>query len=490
MNERFWFFRPNRAWMAAVVFIHDWWYSRPLRSLLRALPALSVMAGMAALIGLGASSNKPRLIQRYKSASSAAIEREDFQTAEICLRKLAVLEPDNSQHRFTQGLIAERKEDFPEARRIMHRLASADKTGYAPAHFWQAVRLLEEKEKTPESLQLAHTHLLRTVDADPAHVKAHALLGQSYMSQRQPERAAAHLARVARVIPAVRVPLARVYVMLGQKNNAREQAGAARRHFADVVARNRENVSARLEWTKSELFLEEFASAEQILKEGRELDPANEALRNALAQVYSVWSDHLPRTESVRRFELLAAACQLVPNEPTVLQQLGSLAGQENPNWKSVRALLRAALTDEKAAGVAHLILGTTASAERDYEQALMHLEEAFRRNPKSSATANNLAWVLANIAPPQLDRAIELANVAVELAPRNPEIRETRGQILLKMEAWKDALADLEIAAEAIPDRTSIHASLAKAYDQLGNAALAERHRELSGQANITRIK
>ena len=65
---------------------------------------------------------------------------------------------------------------------------------------------------------------------------------------------------------------------------------------------------------------------------------------------------------------------------------------------------------------------------------------------------ANNLAWVLAFSPPVDLPRALELANAAVNKVPNEPRFRGTRGQILARMEKWKEALPDLEEALKIFP--------------------------------------
>ena len=95
----------------------------------------------------------------------------------------------------------------------------------------------------------------------------------------------------------------------------------------------------------------------------------------------------------------------------------------------------------------------------------------------------NNLAWVLLSAEPPQLDKALSMADAAVKALPQHPEIRETRGVILARLGRWTEALADLEIALAAFPDRAYIHDSLADAYQHLGDPDMAARHRDLAAQ-------
>jgi uncharacterized protein HemY len=69
---------------------------------------------------------------------------------------------------------------------------------------------------------------------------------------------------------------------------------------------------------------------------------------------------------------------------------------------------------------------------------------------------------------------------------PNHPEFRHTRGNILFKMERWKEAIEDLEFALSGShSDQANIHAELAKAYEMLGSPALAAPHRVKATEAN-----
>lgn len=59
--------------------------------------------------------------------------------------------------------------------------------------------------------------------------------------------------------------------------------------------------------------------------------------------------------------------------------------------------------------------------------------------------------------------------------------IRETRGQILLRMMQYKEAIFDLEFALSAKAPPQPIHEALALAYEAIGMIELAQTHRELA---------
>ncbi|HJQ81926.1 MAG TPA: tetratricopeptide repeat protein [Lacipirellulaceae bacterium] len=77
------------------------------------------------------------------------------------------------------------------------------------------------------------------------------------------------------------------------------------------------------------------------------------------------------------------------------------------------------------------------------------------------------------------IDDALEAVNEALEIRPDEFRFRETRGQVLVRLGRWQEAVQDLEYAANGMPESRDIHRSLAKAYDALGEKQLAQVHHE-----------
>jgi predicted Zn-dependent protease len=91
----------------------------------------------------------------------------------------------------------------------------------------------------------------------------------------------------------------------------------------------------------------------------------------------------------------------------------------------------------------------------------------------------NNYAWALTQDPDKDLELALAAVNHALALSPEEFRFRETRGQINLALGQWSEAADDLEFALNGMPEAAVIHASLAKAYDELGQKDLAQMHRE-----------
>ncbi len=128
--------------------------------------------------------------------------------------------------------------------------------------------------------------------------------------------------------------------------------------------------------------------------------------------------------------------------------------------------------------------LGLAAYQRRDYQAARDHFEQVLRQDPTFAGVANNLAWLLSQTDPVDLERALTMANRAVEADPSNAIFRETRGQILVQLQQWEQAVSDLEFALNGSPDPHEIHLALASAYERLSQPALAQAHRQAAAVA------
>jgi predicted Zn-dependent protease len=114
-----------------------------------------------------------------------------------------------------------------------------------------------------------------------------------------------------------------------------------------------------------------------------------------------------------------------------------------------------------------------------DLELSATFLRQAIAVNPSDSYSLNNLAHVLMALDDAHFDEALQLVNRALEIEPNQPLYRETRGQLLVKMRRYREALSDLNFALNGLQDTRPIHEALAQAYEQLGQQEQARIHRQ-----------
>jgi tetratricopeptide (TPR) repeat protein len=474
-------------------FVWRWYWTRPKSAFWWGMPAVVVGCGMIGLVAFARQTRPAELITTYNEKAFAAFRAEDFEAADLYFQKLLHLNSSNKDTLYGLALSADRQENTARAVELMQRLAPSDGNGDERAHFWLAKHLAQQDKKTldVQGVALLEHHLLQTVSESPNHVEANRMLTSLYASRKQFDKAASYLGKVADKDPAALLTLARLQVMADHKAVATRTAEGARDHFEEKSTAEPANPVYRLQWAEAELFLVNFQRAAEIALIGLQQANADNHTqwKNALTTIFLTWYDATTKSEAdnlSKRLELLQQALGFGPTNPQVLSRLAEFAVQDNEQSTVAMTELKQILAAGRAPGIVHFILGTAALGSDEEQQGLHHLELAFAQLPQMPAAANNLAWALANGAEPNLDSAAQLINAAIKLSPQHPEIRETRGQILAKQGKTKEAIVDLEFVLRSQPQRTSIHTTLATLYDELGDAELADRHREMAEQAAI----
>jgi len=137
------------------------------------------------------------------------------------------------------------------------------------------------------------------------------------------------------------------------------------------------------------------------------------------------------------------------------------------------------------AAAQWHLALGREARSKGDVAKARQELQSAYDFAPQLTPVRTELASILLTDKPDDLNKALELILPVVEQFPQSPEYRNIRGQIYASMGQNNAAVADLEFAASKLPSAQPIHLLLVRVYENLNQAKLAEKHRQLAKSTN-----
>jgi Flp pilus assembly protein TadD len=94
---------------------------------------------------------------------------------------------------------------------------------------------------------------------------------------------------------------------------------------------------------------------------------------------------------------------------------------------------------------------------------------------PRSVVAANNLAYIFAE-ANENLDRALTLAQIAVEQAPNNPNVRDTLGWVHFRRQVPDLAVRAFQESIDENPSNPIYHYHLGLALAKQGNLAGARR--------------
>jgi Flp pilus assembly protein TadD len=138
-------------------------------------------------------------------------------------------------------------------------------------------------------------------------------------------------------------------------------------------------------------------------------------------------------------------------------------------------------LAEGKSAAVIHFALGLDAWQRGRVDLAREHFALSYESAPHMPEVANNMAMILAVADKPDLPRALAIIQSVLDKYPNGANYRETRGQILVKLGRWQEAVLDLEYALPKLSAKRSTHSALADAYAGLGSGELAAQHQRLA---------
>ena len=420
----------------------------------------------------------------YSAEAHRQFQAKNYEAARIGFERLTRLQPERPEACYGLAMTLDALGKSARAAAIMATLAPSDRWGYAPAHLWQAKRLLRGIDPTRQGLPAAEKHLQLVTRHDPDNHEAHGLLGELYFKIGRWAEAEPLLEKAARDRPELLFPLANLDLARGRRDEVRGRAERARLIFRNRVEASPDDREARGYWAAAALLLEDFAGAVAILGQG--LARGDDSFyHQALAKVYATQSDALardPKASLSDRLALLEKGLNQNPADPALLDGLVSIIRTNGVEAERGVAALQTLLANGQATELVHFALGIAAWERAQPGQARLHLEQAARMAPQMPLVANNLAWMLAHSQPPELPRALKLVDQAIAHWPNQPQCRGTRGYILVKLGRWKEALGDLEVALRAKPDDTDLHLALAETYDKLGEPDMASEHRRHTG--------
>ena len=333
----------------------------------------------------------------------------------------------------------------------------------APAQV-DATMLLAELNIKSGAVQPAIEDLERVLKVQPQAGGAYLLLGSAYLAQKQPAKVVETGRRLVTAVP--KDPRGPFLVGLGLLSQGKRPE--ARKEMEAALALSPGFLDPLVQLEQMSLVDQQPDAALAIARKQAALVSASAPHQMVLAGVY------LSRRETGPAEAAYLKAIELNPKMAEPYRMLAALYAETNRYDQALARLgdaLKARPNDAGAlmlTGVIYEQKGDTAKARDAYEKVLAI-------DPRAAAAANNLAWIYSEHGGDK-DKALQLAQMAKEVAPDDPRVSDTLGWILYKRGIYQNALSLLKDSAAKLPDNPQVQYHLGMAYAQLGDQVNARK--------------
>lgn len=406
-------------------------------------------------------------------AAEEAKKLEAAQFADLLFRRVLQVESKNKRARYYVANQMSMRGNRDQARSMMESMAPRDAKGYEPAHTWLAGDELQKLSSGVASDREALNHHLAIASdwagANPALL---AIYSQLLESEKRSREAIGMMQRAANRDPSHYLALASLFTRYRQPIQAKEAVERAVQHYSESFGKKDEPDSDRIAVAEAYLQIQKLDDSVKVLQQGLALRPDRPALRRALSNVYRIaYRMQLRRSESgvQANLNLLNAALAADPTNPLIGEEVALLQPMGVKPDDSLIQTLQKQLAAGNATAVTHVLLGNAYYGRNDLQKAQIHWELALGQDPNFVLAMNNLAMALALKEKPDFNRAMELVDRALVVAKDNPEILDSKGEILALMSKHLEAIPFFENAIRLGPYRLLTREKLARSYEAAG---------------------
>lgn len=465
------------------------WSHRSRKHLLHGLPAV-IVAVVSVWLAIAVNGAKDELRSKYQIAAITAAANGDYETSRLCYERLETLDGGTDRTRYQLALNLARTEQIDRAEAIMRSLAPDDENGYGLAHLWRAERILLQPDVFADrsQLELAYGHLTRAQSELPETPSVNLRLAQFLVAVNRYEEAVGFMRIACKFDRRLHYELGMLLASLQRVDEAKDSFRNAMTSYSAILRKDANDQDARLHLATIQMNLGNFKEAVDLLRDGLARNPEG-PFSQAIAQAFVQRFDQLQSQEGSNaaiQLELLRLALEHDPDSQAVLNRIIALGESSEEDLQATKQVLETLLASGYANAFAHFVLGCKAWEANETDSAIFHLERAYHLDDSLGPVANNLAWVLSqdetlSLDTRRLERALALMNSVVDEWPSVASYRDTRGQVLVKLERWREALDDLEFALVTMEDNPQLHLAMALTYDNLKQKSLADKHRKIA---------
>lgn len=300
--------------------------------------------------------------------------------------------------------------------------------------------------------------LTQLVKRQPQVVEAHLALAGAYAAQRNFDESVAVLRRMMPLFPENQ----RMHYLLGTILLQQKKQAEARQAFEKTLELSPDYLPALEQIVNLDLVDKQYELARKRVKNQMEKQPKSAVLWLLLGKINLVQGNG---AETETAFLKAAELEPKLRNPYLLLAQLYRSSNLPQKALQILNKLLTVHTNDVSALMQIGLIQTGLANfiAARDAYEKLLAME------PKSAIALNNLAALYSQRLG-QLDKSLELARRARELAPEDPASADTLGWIFYQKGEHGKALSLLQESAAKLPADPEVQFHLGMAYYMMGD--------------------
>jgi pentatricopeptide repeat protein len=212
------------------------------------------------------------------------------------------------------------------------------------------------------------------------------------------------------------------------------------------------------------------AKATEVISKSLSREPNNPMLLQMLGEV------SLVQKKPQEAAQALEKAFTLNPRQLGALRLL-ILAYQQTPDQDRVAKELDAKVNDPKAPRFYNLAQAMYYERLKEFDKATEVYNRMIEKEIFPTLAQNNLAYLLATEkpSPENFQRALKLVSEALDEAPEDANILDTKGWILCQQGDYRQAVTYLQQSLEASPNSPPVQYHLAFCQAKLGEFAKAK---------------
>src|SRR6185312_2042460 len=403
--------------------------------------------------------NTANLDPESRNLLSAEIDLSSGNLTAAEMESKAALNGNSAAAHYLLGMVASRRGRRSDAL-TQWRSALNSEESYVPARLALAASAIDD-----HSGSMAEEYVIDVVREEPANIQALLLYARALLLQHRFDSATALCHRAISVQPENPEPSA----ILGEIALEQHQLALALLEFEKAMMLDPHSLTAIEGLTKVYEAGGSASMPQKLEKLALSGTPSSRLLEIA-GRLYAANGHNRDAERCLRR------AVEMDPQRESAKMALAALYAKKFHDSEPMLEKPEAKALDHFERSSPALIAALDAEQRNHQDEAIQNYESLVHAGDPTGIASNNLAWIYAS-QPQKLDRALRLAQHALDVNPQSPQVLDTVGVIQVKRRHFTEAIALLQSGA-----RRALELNESPELQHAIQSHLAEA-RSLSGQ-------